>query len=114
MVKRVIATTWHARLLNRVLYCVLSACAVLCCVLCTGGDVFLLESVFSNDVWGFMCEPVSEDNEKAVCSAMVTVRDTHTYIRPHPHTHTHTNTCTYTPVLGPFSFAGHAHRLHSA
>jgi len=36
-----------------------------------GGDVFLLEALFRNDVWGFMCEPVSEDNEKAVCTSMI-------------------------------------------
>jgi [ribulose-bisphosphate carboxylase]-lysine N-methyltransferase len=37
----------------------------------TGGDCFLLESIFEAEVWGFMCDPVSEPNEAAVCAAMV-------------------------------------------
>jgi hypothetical protein len=37
----------------------------------TGGDCFLLESIFEAEVWGFMCDPVSEPNESAVCAAMV-------------------------------------------
>ncbi|GLC45357.1 hypothetical protein PLESTB_000313900 [Pleodorina starrii] len=34
------------------------------------GDVFLLESIFRNDVWSFMQDPVSEPNEDAVCSTL--------------------------------------------
>jgi hypothetical protein len=45
---------------------------VLSIVLCfTGGDCFLLESIFEAEVWSFMCDPVSEPNEAAVCAAMV-------------------------------------------
>ncbi|KAJ9508943.1 hypothetical protein QJQ45_028268 [Haematococcus lacustris] len=36
-----------------------------------GADAFLLESVFRNDVWGFMSEPVSQPNEAAVCTSMI-------------------------------------------
>lgn len=36
-----------------------------------GGDCFLLESIFEAEVWSFMCDPVSEANEAAVCAAMV-------------------------------------------
>lgn len=36
-----------------------------------GGDCFLLESIFEAEVWSFMCDPVSEPNEAAVCAAMV-------------------------------------------
>ncbi|EFJ49228.1 Rubisco large subunit N-methyltransferase [Volvox carteri f. nagariensis] len=35
-----------------------------------GSDAFLLESIFRNDVWGFMQEPVSEGNEEAVCNTL--------------------------------------------
>lgn len=38
-----------------------------------GMDAFLLESIFRPDVWDFMCEPVSEDNERAVCDTMIQV-----------------------------------------
>jgi len=31
-----------------------------------GADTFLLEPVFSNELWGFMSYPVSEENERAV------------------------------------------------
>lgn len=31
-----------------------------------GTDAFLLESVFRNDVWGFMQLPISKDNEKVI------------------------------------------------
>ena len=34
-------------------------------------DAFLLESVFRNDVWGFLQEPVSRENEANVCSSMI-------------------------------------------
>lgn len=37
----------------------------------SGGDCFLLESIFEAEVWGFMCDPISEPNEAAVCAAMV-------------------------------------------
>lgn len=43
---------------------------------CTGQDAFLLEPIFRQDVWGFMCEPVSEDNERAVCQSIADVRVT--------------------------------------
>ncbi|PNW71607.1 hypothetical protein CHLRE_16g661350v5 [Chlamydomonas reinhardtii] len=33
-------------------------------------DAFLLESIFRNEVWGFMQEPVSEGNEEAVCAML--------------------------------------------
>ena len=36
-----------------------------------GMDSFLLESVFRNDVWGFMKEPVSKENESKVCESMI-------------------------------------------
>ncbi|KAF5833208.1 Rubisco large subunit N-methyltransferase [Dunaliella salina] len=35
-----------------------------------GQDAFLLEPIFRQEVWDFMCEPVSEDNERAVCESM--------------------------------------------
>ena len=35
-----------------------------------GKDAFLLESIFRKEIWGFMSEPVSEDNEKASVSAI--------------------------------------------
>ena len=36
-----------------------------------GADTFLLESVFRNDVWGHMNQPVSEANERLVCNKMI-------------------------------------------
>ena len=36
-----------------------------------GKDAFLLESIFRKEVWGFMSEPVSEDNERAAVTAVV-------------------------------------------
>jgi [ribulose-bisphosphate carboxylase]-lysine N-methyltransferase len=36
-----------------------------------GKDAFLLESIFRGDVWGFMSEPVSEDNERAAVNAVI-------------------------------------------
>lgn len=39
-----------------------------------GADVFLLESVFRNDVWSHMESPVSEENERNVCTSMIEVR----------------------------------------
>ncbi len=36
--------------------------------------MFLLEPVFSTEVWSFMCDPVSQDNEASVCSSMAQVR----------------------------------------
>lgn len=30
----------------------------------------MLESIFENEVWEFMCQPVSAPNEAAVCAAM--------------------------------------------
>ncbi|KAL3811966.1 hypothetical protein ACHAXA_011293 [Cyclostephanos tholiformis] len=36
-----------------------------------GKDAFLLESIFRGDVWGFMSEPVSEDNEREVVNAVI-------------------------------------------
>ena len=36
-----------------------------------GKDAFLLESIFRGDVWGFMNEPVSEDNERGVVNAVI-------------------------------------------
>ncbi|GIL90815.1 hypothetical protein Vretimale_16759 [Volvox reticuliferus] len=35
-----------------------------------GMDAFLLESIFRNDVWGFMQDPVSEANEEALCTTL--------------------------------------------
>ncbi|KAF6004421.1 hypothetical protein F1559_001940 [Cyanidiococcus yangmingshanensis] len=41
-------------------------------LLCLGGsDVFLLEGLFRNDVWGFMALPVSEQNERTVCELVL-------------------------------------------
>eukprot|EP00878_Enallax_costatus_P025987 GHUV01027854.1.p1 GENE.GHUV01027854.1~~GHUV01027854.1.p1 ORF type:complete len:212 (+),score=73.42 GHUV01027854.1:1025-1660(+) len=37
----------------------------------SGSDCFLLESIFEAEVWDFMCNPVSEPNEAAVCQAMM-------------------------------------------
>lgn len=36
-----------------------------------GADAFLLEALFRTEVWGFMQQPVSEDNERAVCDSMI-------------------------------------------
>lgn len=36
-----------------------------------GKDAFLLESIFRKEVWGFMSEPVSEDNERGAVTAIV-------------------------------------------
>jgi [ribulose-bisphosphate carboxylase]-lysine N-methyltransferase len=36
-----------------------------------GMDAFLLESVFRNEVWGFMQEPVSKENEKMVLETLI-------------------------------------------
>ncbi|KAL7532490.1 hypothetical protein ACHAXR_004659 [Thalassiosira sp. AJA248-18] len=36
-----------------------------------GKDAFLLESIFRKEIWGFMSEPVSEDNERAAVTAMI-------------------------------------------
>ncbi|GAX73313.1 hypothetical protein CEUSTIGMA_g767.t1 [Chlamydomonas eustigma] len=36
-----------------------------------GADTFLLESVFRNEVWGHLTQPVAEDNEKAICTSMI-------------------------------------------
>lgn len=35
-----------------------------------GQDAFLLEPLFRNEAWGFMCAPVSEANERAVYLSM--------------------------------------------
>ena len=35
-----------------------------------GTDAFLLEALFRNEVWGHLCLPVSQDNEKNACTAM--------------------------------------------
>lgn len=36
-----------------------------------GPDAFLMESVFRMEAWGFMLQPVSRENEEAVCDSMV-------------------------------------------
>lgn len=36
-----------------------------------GADAFMLEALFRNEAWGFMLQPVSQENEKAVCQSMV-------------------------------------------
>lgn len=36
-----------------------------------GKDAFLLESIFRKEIWGFMSEPVSEDNERDVTNAVI-------------------------------------------
>lgn len=36
-----------------------------------GKDAFLLESIFRQEVWGFMSEPVSEDNERMAVNAVI-------------------------------------------
>lgn len=36
-----------------------------------GKDAFLLEYIFRKEVWGFMSEPVSEDNERAVVTTVI-------------------------------------------
>ncbi|GBF89663.1 rubisco large subunit N-methyltransferase [Raphidocelis subcapitata] len=35
----------------------------------SGSDCFLLESIFEAEVWSFMCDPISPQNEAAVCSS---------------------------------------------
>lgn len=37
----------------------------------SGPDAFLLESVFRGEAWDHMCNPLSPDNENAVCSTMI-------------------------------------------
>eukprot|EP00879_Flechtneria_rotunda_P024930 GHRR01026457.1.p1 GENE.GHRR01026457.1~~GHRR01026457.1.p1 ORF type:complete len:146 (+),score=48.06 GHRR01026457.1:917-1354(+) len=47
-------------------------CAMCCSVTHHAGqDCFLLESIFENEVWNFVCQPVSAPNEAAVCAAMI-------------------------------------------
>lgn len=36
-----------------------------------GKDAFLLESIFRKEIWGFMSEPVSEDNERGAMGAVI-------------------------------------------
>ena len=36
-----------------------------------GKDAFLLESIFRQEVWGFMSEPVSEDYERIAVNAVI-------------------------------------------
>eukprot|EP00578_Thalassiosira_sp_NH16_P000529 CAMPEP_0181133386 /NCGR_PEP_ID=MMETSP1071-20121207/31505_1 /TAXON_ID=35127 /ORGANISM="Thalassiosira sp., Strain NH16" /LENGTH=626 /DNA_ID=CAMNT_0023219791 /DNA_START=97 /DNA_END=1977 /DNA_ORIENTATION=- len=36
-----------------------------------GKDAFLLESIFRKEIWGFMSEPVSEDNERGAVGAVI-------------------------------------------
>jgi len=36
-----------------------------------GKDAFLLESIFRKEIWGFVSEPVSEDNERAATTAVI-------------------------------------------
>jgi len=36
-----------------------------------GKDAFLLESIFRKEIWGFMSEPVSEDNERGAVTAVI-------------------------------------------
>ncbi len=38
-----------------------------------GKDAFLLESIFRQEVWGFMSKPVSEDNERMAVNAVIDV-----------------------------------------
>lgn len=45
----------------------------LCTYFAAGGDAFLLEPILRADLWNFMGEPVSEDNERAVCTTMAEV-----------------------------------------
>lgn len=40
-------------------------------VCAAGTDAFLLESIFRNEAWGHMMEPVSKENEANVCDSMV-------------------------------------------
>ena len=37
----------------------------------SGKDAFLLESIFRKEIWGFMSEPVSEDNERGAVTAVI-------------------------------------------
>ena len=36
-----------------------------------GSDAFMLEALFRTDAWGFMLQPVSPENERAVCQSMI-------------------------------------------
>ena len=36
-----------------------------------GKDAFLLESIFRKEIWEFMSEPVSEDNERGAITAVI-------------------------------------------
>jgi len=36
-----------------------------------GKDAFLLESIFRKEIWGFVSEPVSEDNERGASTAVI-------------------------------------------
>jgi [ribulose-bisphosphate carboxylase]-lysine N-methyltransferase len=36
-----------------------------------GKDAFLLESIFRKEIWGFMSEPVSEENERGAVTAVI-------------------------------------------
>ncbi|KAF6258994.1 hypothetical protein COO60DRAFT_1060278 [Scenedesmus sp. NREL 46B-D3] len=61
--------------------CIVSECGSTCVARCfkpsspaiyfAGSDCFLLESIFEAEVWAYMCQPVSPQNEAAVCSAMM-------------------------------------------
>ena len=42
----------------------------------SGKDAFLLESIFRKEIWGFMSEPVSEDNERASVTAIIEACET--------------------------------------
>lgn len=36
-----------------------------------GADAFLLEALFRNETWDFMLQPVSRENEDALCQSMI-------------------------------------------
>lgn len=36
-----------------------------------GADAFLLEALFRNEVWDHLQDPISEENERAICEGMV-------------------------------------------
>lgn len=36
----------------------------------SGADAFLLEALFRNEVWDHLQEPISEENERAVCEGL--------------------------------------------
>ena len=38
-------------------------------------DAFLLEALFRAEAWGLISEPVSKNNEAAVCTTMIDGRD---------------------------------------